>query len=137
LPVFSSASQLRAYKRDLQRLDDVSAYYYAKAMAGDCDSAHIFARVQERRSAISGWSSVNIRLDPYQVQVKEEPSDYEKIKAVVLRMARPERFANNGNGDALAPPLTPSADDQNGDQNRANSERFSTPDGPERDTGAT
>jgi hypothetical protein len=145
LPPFSSASQLRAYKRDLQRLDDVSAYYFAKALAGDCDSAHIFCRAQERRSAISGWSSVNIRLDPYQAQVQEEPSSYEKITEAIMRIARPERFANNGTGPALAPfasngtvpRLAPSTDDQNGDQNRANSERFSTRDRPERDKGAT
>src|SRR5215831_5225500 len=69
LPPFTTATQMREYKRDLQRLDDVSAHYYTKAMAGDIDSAHIFARVNERRCAMSGWSLVNIRMDPIAAQV--------------------------------------------------------------------
>jgi len=118
LPPFSSASQLRAYKRDLQRLDDVGAHYYTKAMAGDCDSAHIFARVQERRSAISGWSSVNIRLDPYGAQTKQQPSRYDKITAAIERIAH----RHNGNGAVLAPPTVPDPE---------------TPENPDRPVGGT
>jgi hypothetical protein len=97
LPPFSSASQLRAYKRDLQRLDDVSAYYYAKALAGDCDSAHIFARVQERRAAISGWSSVNIRLDPYQAQAAEGPKRFDRMYQTIMDFTERQK---SGNGEA-------------------------------------
>jgi len=88
LPPFSSASQLRAYKRDLQRLDDVGSYYYTKAMAGDLDSAHIYARINERRSSMSGWSSVNVRLDPVAAQTAERPSQHERIKDAIMRLAK-------------------------------------------------
>src|SRR5262249_25786859 len=113
LPPFTTQNQMRAYKRDLQRLDDVSAFYYAKAMAGDCDSAHIFCRVQERRSAVSGWSSVNVRLDPYAAQVQEEPSSYDKIRAAIWRIARPgqpmpDSWKDDVAAAALVPPVAPS-----------------------------
>src|SRR5262249_31055552 len=88
LPPFSSASQLRAYKRDLQRLDDVGAYYYTKAMSGCCDSAHIFARVQERRSAISGWSSVNIRMDPLTAEADRAPSSFQNVYDMIMRISK-------------------------------------------------
>jgi hypothetical protein len=61
---------------------------------------------------MQGWSSVNVRLDPYQAQVKQGPTQHEKIRDAILRIARPERYANNGNGEALAPPLASSTDDQ-------------------------
>jgi len=141
LPVFNSQNQMRAYKREIHKLEDVGTVYYGKAMEGDIDSAHVYARINERYCAMQGWSSVNIRLDPYQAQVQEEPSSYEKITEAIMRIARPERFANNGTGPALAPfasdgtvpRVAPSTDDQNG----ADSERFSTRNGPECDKGAT
>jgi len=112
LPPFSSASQFRAYKRDLQRLDDVSAYYYAKAMAGDLDSAHIFARVNERRCAMSGWSSMTIKMDPIAAQTAEQPTRFDKIHAAIMRVARGEQ----ANGGALAPPISPATDENPDDR---------------------
>jgi len=108
LPPFTSVTQMRAFKREFQRMEDIGTKYHAKAMEGDIDAAHICARINERRCAMGGWTSVNIRLDPYAAQVKEEPSGHEQIKAAILRIARP-----SGNGAALAPPTAPSADDQN------------------------
>src|SRR5215813_7533075 len=71
LPPFTTQNQMRAYKRELQRLEDLGAKYYALAMADDKNTefAHVYARVNERRCSMAGWSSVNIRLDPYSAQV--------------------------------------------------------------------
>jgi hypothetical protein len=134
LPVFNTQTQMRAYKREIQKLEDVGTKYYTKAMQGEIESAHIYARINERYCAMQGWTSVNIRLDPYAAQVQEQPSSFEKIRDAIMRLKYGPQWQppSDGNGAALAPPIAPSADDQN----RSNSE-FSAPDDRERDTGAT
>jgi len=87
MPVFNSITEMMAYKRERQKLDDIGSKYHAQAMAGDIDSGHLYARINERRCAMAGWTSVNVRLDPYSAQVKEEPSGYEKIHAAIMRLA--------------------------------------------------
>jgi len=84
LPPFTSAAALRAFKREFQRLDDVSAYYYTKAMQGDHDSAHVVARVSERKSSMAGWNSVNVKLDAVAAQAAEKPSQHEQMRATIL-----------------------------------------------------
>jgi hypothetical protein len=84
LPVFNSATQMRAYKRSIRKLEDAETKYHAQAMGGDIDSAHVYARLNERHCAIQGWSSVNVRLDPYSAQVQEQPSDHEQIRRAIL-----------------------------------------------------
>jgi hypothetical protein len=105
---------MRAYKREIQKLEDLGTKYHAKAMREENpDDAHVYARLNERLCAMQGWSSVNVRLDPYSAQVREELSGHEQIKAAILRIARPGwQPKTDGNG-ALAPPIAPSADDQN------------------------
>jgi hypothetical protein len=121
---FTTATRMRAFKRENQRLENVCAYYYAKAMAGDLDSAHVYARCSERLSAINGWSSVNIKLDPVAAQAAEQPSQHEQIKDAIMRIAKgpnwrelvDERLHDlpaSGSGKVLAPPTDPSADDEN------------------------
>ena len=80
LPPFNTPNQLRAYKREIQKLEDAGTKYHARAMEGDIDSGHLYARINERYCAMQGWSSVNIRLDPYAAQIKEQPSSHEKIR---------------------------------------------------------
>jgi len=85
----SGQTQMRAYKREIQKLEDVGTHYYAKAMQGEIESAHVYARINERYCAMQGWSSVNIRLDPYAAQVKEQPSQHEQIRDAILPQIRP------------------------------------------------
>src|SRR5215831_18686272 len=69
LPAFDGAHQLRAFKRELRRLEDLSSEFYALAKRDkNHDSAHLFARLNERVCAMRGWSPVNIRMDPTAVQ---------------------------------------------------------------------
>jgi hypothetical protein len=44
LPVFNSATQMRAYKREIQKLEDLGSKYHAKAMRDDSppEDAHIY-----------------------------------------------------------------------------------------------
>jgi hypothetical protein len=141
LPVFNSQTQMRAYKREIQKLEDVGTHYYAKAMEGEIESAHVYARINERYCAMQGWSSVNVRLDPYAAQVKEEPSGYEKIRDAIMRIKYGPQWqpsdSFDANGNLLSRPLVPPTDDQNGDQNRSKSESFATPTDRERNKDAT
>ena len=109
LPVFNSRTEMMAYKRERQKLDDIGSKYHAQAMAGDIDSGHLYARINERRCAMAGWSSINIRLDPYTAQTEQQPTHYEKITAAIERIAR----RHNGNGAALAPPTAPADGGEN------------------------
>jgi hypothetical protein len=115
LPVFNSTTQMRAYKREIQKLEDAGGYYYAKAMEGEIESAHVYARINERYCAMQGWSSVNIRLDPYAAQVKEEPTQHEKIRDAIFRLKYGPQWQPSDtfapDGSLLASPSTaPSAD---------------------------
>jgi hypothetical protein len=139
LPVFDTQNQMRAYKREIQRLEDLGAKYHALAMGDDAspEMAHVYARINERRCAMSGWSSVNIRLDPFAAQVKEQPTQHEKIRDAIFRLKYGPQWQPSDSFGADGALLAPPTADQNGDQNRSNSEELSTRDGPARDKGAT
>src|SRR5215471_2912582 len=110
LPVFDTVNQMRAYKRELQRLEDIGAKYHALAMGDDAspEMAHVYTRINERRCAMSGWSSVSIR-----------PTGYEKIRDAIMRLKHGPQWQPSDSFDADGKLLaSPSTDDQN----RANPE---------------
>ena len=97
-----------------------SAYYYTKAMQGDHDSAHVVARVSERKSSMAGWNSVSVKLDAVAAQAAERPSQHERIKNAIMTLARgpnwrqlvDERLNDlpeSGNGKD-APPTAPDSE---------------------------
>jgi len=87
LPVFDAQSQLRAYKRELRRLEDLSGEFYTIAKRDRCrDSAHLVARLNERICAMRGFSPVNVRMDPLTVEVKQQPSQHDRIVAAINQM---------------------------------------------------
>jgi hypothetical protein len=102
----SGRTQMRAYKREIQKLEDVGTHYYAKAMQGEIESAHVYARINERYCAMQGWSSVNIRLDPYAAQVKEQPSQHEQIRDAIFRLKYGPQWkpSDSFGADARGPP---------------------------------
>ena len=55
-----------------------------------------------------GWSPINVRMDPLEVQVAEKSGDsFDKIHRAIMRVARgPDWQPNDGTGasDALSPP---------------------------------
>jgi hypothetical protein len=52
LPPFNTQTQMRAYKREIQKLEDVG-HYYAKAMQGEIESAHVYAQINKRYCAMA------------------------------------------------------------------------------------
>ena len=88
LPVFDSANQLRAFKRELRRLEDLSGEFFTLAKRDhDRDSAHLVARLNERICAMRGWTAINIRMDPMATQAIQQPSRHEKIREAIFALA--------------------------------------------------
>src|SRR5215471_8452231 len=82
LPVFDAKNQLFAYKRELRRLEDLSGECFVVAKRDkNPEFAHLFARLNERICAMRGIG--NIRTDPMQVEVAQQPSQHDRIKQVI------------------------------------------------------
>ena len=97
LPAFDAKNQLFAYKRELHRLEDLSGEFFAIAKRDkNHESAHLVARLNERICAMRGIGPMNMRMDPLTVQVADQPSRHERIKAAILAVAR----GSNGDGAA-------------------------------------
>src|SRR5262249_9651722 len=106
----NSQTQMRAYIRELQQLEDLGSKWHAKAMRDETpENAHVCARLNERVCAMRGWSSVNVRLDPYSAQTEQQPSRFEKLH---LKHGDDWTPPSDGNGAALAPPAEAPADDR-------------------------
>jgi hypothetical protein len=87
LPVFDAQSQLKAFKRELRRLEDLSGEFFALAKRDkNHESAHLVARLNKRICSMRGFSPVNVRMDPLTVQVGQQPSGYERIRAAIMRL---------------------------------------------------
>jgi len=100
LPSFGPSSQLRAYKRELEKLESLSSDFYALAKRDKSpEHAHLVARLNERICAMRGISAINVRMDPYTVEVAQQPTQFEKIKEAIERIcdSQPpaEREAHN------------------------------------------
>src|SRR5262249_16955251 len=106
LPTLSQLTQARAYKRQLFLMEDLNSEFYAIAKRDkSIEAAHLCARLNERIAAMSGWSSMTIKMDPIAVQ-SQEPTDHEKIRRAVYGLARgdPDYKPKIGNGPELPPP---------------------------------
>jgi hypothetical protein len=107
LPVFDAQNQLRAYKRELRRLEDLSGEFFAIAKRDkNHESAHLVARLNERICAMRGFSPVNVRMDPLTVEVQQQPSRHERIREVImnLRIGGDGQQPNDGNGQSGSSP---------------------------------
>ena len=95
LPVLNQQMQGRAYKRQLYLMEDLNSEFYAIAKGGGGEStiderisaAHICARLNERICAMSGWSTVTLKYDPVAAQTADQPTQHEKIRDAIMRLA--------------------------------------------------
>ena len=61
------------------------------------------------RAALQGWSSFNIRLDPYAAQISQQPTQFQKIHNAIMRVARDPAYqpqqakGGDGNGNDQLP----------------------------------
>ena len=115
LPAFDARNQLRAYKRELARLEVLASEFYAIARRDkSTDHAHIFARLNERLAAMRGWTSVNIRCDPTVAEIAEKPTSHQKIREAIFRLAgrTPPPLADGNNGSGAVDAPSPSDDNE-------------------------
>jgi hypothetical protein len=84
LPPFNQTGQLRAFERELRRLEDLSSDFYALARKDkNPECAHLYARLNERICAMRGIGPASTRMDPLTVEVAQQPSSFEKIKNAI------------------------------------------------------
>jgi hypothetical protein len=106
LPVFDTQSQLRAFKRELRRSEDLSGEFFAIAKRDkNHESAHLVARLNERICAMRGIGPMNMCMGPLAAEVAQQPSSHDRIYETIMRLARPGWQPNSGDGavDALSP----------------------------------
>jgi ABC-type phosphate transport system auxiliary subunit len=110
LPVFDAQTNLRALKREIQQVEDLTRKFYEKAMREmNIECAHLVARLNERTCAMRGITSLTIKLDPVAAQVAEQPKRFDRMYEQIMNF----KHRNDGNGAALAPPSELSSDDRN------------------------
>src|SRR5262245_10322836 len=108
LPVFDGGNQLRAFKREIRRLEDLSSEFFTIAKRDKCrDSAHLVARLNERVCAMRGWSQTYVRLDPIATQqAASEPHEFDQVFSAIMKVARGADWTPPpaGNGGELPSP---------------------------------
>lgn len=107
--------RLRQVKLSVARIEGLISPFYEKAVRDrDTAAGMLVCKLEERLALLLGLDHPTTqRVDVYAVEREQEPSSHEQIKRAILAVARPNyRPKVDGNGAALAPPITP-ADDEN------------------------
>src|SRR5262249_3637551 len=105
LPKITNEAKRRMAALDLDRLDGLIQVFYKRAIEKvDAQAGLLVVKILERKAALLGLDSPQ-KLDVVQVQAQEQPSDHDRIREAILRVARPERVRQSENGG-------PTADDE-------------------------
>src|SRR5262249_46732676 len=96
--------RLKAIKLDIARLEGLMQPFYERATKDrDWQAGTLCVKILESRGLLLGLDSPK-RVDVVQMQAQEQPSDYERIRAAIYAVARPNGRLPSGNGnDADAP----------------------------------
>jgi hypothetical protein len=81
LPALDVPNQLRAFKRELERMERLGAEFHKRAMKGDPEAAHVTLRANERICAMRGFN-VQGKMDPVQVQLAGHRDRKESTAAI-------------------------------------------------------
>ena len=89
-PVFgiTEADRLRVFHEDDEALAELARITHTRAIAdGGKDNAagHLDLKIRERRAAMWGYDSP-VRFDMVQVEEAKRPSEFDQIKAAIMRM---------------------------------------------------
>ena len=88
LPKIDNAAKLRIIALDLDRLDELMKVFFKRAIEKqDCQAGLLVVKILERKAAILGTDAAQ-KLDIVQVQAQKEPSQHDKIKDAIMRVAR-------------------------------------------------
>ena len=102
LPRIDNDARRRYVALDLNRLDALLKTFFALAIEkADAQAGLLVVKILERRALLLGLDSPQ-KLDVVQVQAQEQPSDHDRIREAILRVARPERFRQSEDGGPIA-----------------------------------
>ena len=101
LPSYDPPHSLRAFKREIERLESLASEVYSAGLRDkDPELIHLYARLNERLCVMRNWGAFTLRLDPVAAQATQQPSQHEKIRAALFRLAgRPVPPLADGNGN--------------------------------------
>ena len=104
LPKLDNAARLRHISLDLQRLDELLKTFLALAIEKeDTQAGLLVVKILERKAAMLGLDSPQ-KFDVISVQAQREPSNHEKIREAIFRLARgPDWKPNDDNGAVDTP----------------------------------
>jgi len=88
LPKITNEAKRRIIALDLDRLDELLKVFLARAIEkADAQAGLLAVKILERKSALLGFDSPQ-KLDIVQVQAQEQPTQHEKIKDAIMRLAK-------------------------------------------------
>src|SRR6516165_7594190 len=87
LPKITNEAKRRIIALDLNRLDELLKVFMARAIdKGDTQAGLLVVKILERKAALLGLDSPQ-KLDVVQVQATTEPTQHEKIRDAIMRIA--------------------------------------------------
>jgi len=98
--------KLRLIKLSVGRIEALLALFFERATKDkDVSAGTLCCKLEERLSMLLGLDvPLQSRVDIYAVERQQGPTEHNEIKAAIMRMARPERYASadgiDGNGAA-------------------------------------
>src|SRR5262249_39932341 len=96
LPQIDNAMRLRHISLDLHRLEGLLETFYKRAIEKvDVQAGLCVVKILERKAALLGLDQPT-KLDIVTVQAQEEPSSFERLHEVIMRIARKGDQANDG-----------------------------------------
>jgi DNA-directed RNA polymerase specialized sigma24 family protein len=87
LPKITNEAKRRIIALDLDRLDELLKVFMARAIEKfDCQAGLLVVKILERKAALLGLDSPQ-KLDIVQLQAQKEPTDHERIRDAIMRVA--------------------------------------------------
>ena len=111
LPAYDPPHSLRAFKREIERLESLAAEVYSAGIRDkDPEFIHLYARLNERLCAMRNWGAFTIRLDPVATEATQQPTQHQKIREALFRLAGrpvPPRADATTNAITTRPSMAP------------------------------
>jgi hypothetical protein len=87
LPKITNEAKRRIIALDIDRLDELLKVFFARAVENvDAQAGLLVVKILERKAALLGLDSPQ-KLDVVQVQAQKEPSEHDRIKEAIMRVA--------------------------------------------------
>jgi hypothetical protein len=97
--------RLRAVKVSAARCEQLMTVFLEKAMKGDAQAGLLCIKIEERLALLLGLDAPTTQhVDVYAVERAQQPTQFDRIHDAIMRIARPERYQYNPDGDGNGGP---------------------------------